>query len=171
MSIEARIAAVKQALEDYKKSFVPPAITWDEFWEPYKAIIPQIASGENFTYENECDVEFTPFYDDDIEKWRLFAYSFDLERNDDDGLCILIYYFDGDCSWEPFEQITVEDDFSDAYNRFFNTDDYFIGWTEYHLWCAENGGVDPLKEFFHSATTVENHLSAAEDTIRVLSKP
>jgi len=173
-TIEERISAVRAALVNVSS---PKSVTWDEFWDMYSSFLPQIASGENFEYDDETDVETTPIWDEDVidERlgWSEYAYKFDIGLNSEDGLFVSVRRFDGDCTWDQVGYYCENDgsqkEFENAYTAYANLDDYFIGWAEYYCWCAENGCVDPLESFYNSANcTIENFVKAAEDNVRCL---
>lgn len=174
-TIEQRIDVVVGFLADFDENpynSVPP-FTWDEFWRNCSVFIPEFSSGKHFNFENQCDVETIPYWDDDAETWSEYAYGFDLLR-DEDGLAIIVHKFDGDCSWDEVDRLTEDerDNFCDAFSEYFDANHYFRGWAGYHIWCAQNGGVDPLKTLYDatSGSTIEKHLRAAEDNIKYLKQ-
>lgn len=171
-TVDERINAIVEFLADFDENPVnnAPEYTWKEFWDVYAEHIPEINAGVHFRFDNECDVETIPYWDDDNECWSEYAYAFDLVR-DEDGLAIIVHEFDGDCSWDEVDSFTEDDseNFGPAFSGYFDTNHYFHGWAGYHMWCAVNGGVDPLNSFYNPAlSTVENHLKAAEDNIKYL---
>ena len=171
-TIEERINTIKEFLAEFNKNprNHAPEYTWKGFLDECANYIAEIAAGENFRFDSESDVERIPCWNDDNETWSEYAYAYDLVR-DGDGLSVIVNKFDGDCSWDEVDVLTEEcsDSFGRVFSDYFDTNHYFFGWAEYHLWCAENGGVDPLGSFYNSAlSTVEGHLKAAEQNVKYL---
>jgi hypothetical protein len=167
MNIEDRIIAIQNAIAAPP---VSPPVDWKAFIEAHKSIFPEIESGALFDYQSEIDIESIPEWDDDAERWSTYAYTYDIGRNVEDGLYVSVRRFDGDCSWDEAEFFTEDeaDSFAESYNMYFDPNQYFLGWAEYHLWCALNGGGDPLEDFFHKETSIEDHVKAAEQNVKYL---
>lgn len=153
LDLNERIAELRTAADNLA-SLVDYTVSWDEFWKQFPLTVD--INNEFEISEGEGGDNY-PVYDGD--QWTQVCYSFDYGR-DVGGLYIGVHEGDADGNWECVGECRG-DNFQELYNEWFSMNLYFASWAEYHLWCAENGGVDPLEQFFDHKPTVERHLEAA----------
>jgi hypothetical protein len=151
-ALTAELWEAFEASQAMTKATMP---TFDEFWadvEDYVGI--------------ECDQagDWTPVPSGDGD-WGSMAEC--VEFQIEDGIrYIVVRDVDRSGNWDATYYNSEE--FTACYLAHLSTDEHFLGWGEYHLWCAENGGIDPLGEFFTQPTTVQQHLDAVKDNIKYL---
>jgi hypothetical protein len=163
MNIAEEVASLRTRLENIPKEAIP---TWNEFVEGLSEWLP-IAAGEPFTFTSEEVSDPHAVFDGDNESWTTETYSVDFEfkENGTDDLVVIVNQGDVDGNWDVIAA-GGEEEFEFIYRNFLSSRPYFICWAEYHLWCAENGGVDPLENYYRlEDSTVEAHLKSAKDMI------
>ncbi len=107
--------------------------------------------------------------------WHKSYYAQTIERKDG-KLSIIVRQGDEDGNWDVsdgYEQGEPRDNWVFFYRAWLaDTDDFFIGWTEYHLECASSN-TDPLGEFMdaNKACSSAAHLDAAADILKYLKVP
>lgn len=158
MSYKKIIAILQKRLDAYIPTYETP--TWGQYWQNMSMAIPEYHEDKLFRVDQENGYDALPMYDG--ESWSSVVYAFDHVR-DETGLYIVVNEGDVDGNWDVVEEIR-ENNFEENYNTHLRiAEDFFKGWCEYHLWCAKNGGADPLKQFINTNPSVEDHIEAVID--------
>lgn len=167
MNLNEEITSLYERLESLPDEKIP---TWNEFVDSLREWLP-IDAGEPFTFTSEAVGDpHAVFYDDEGQStWTKVSYSIDFQY-DENGLQLIVNAGDIDGNWDAIIS-GGEEEFHSIYTYYISPRLYFISWAEYHLWCAENDGVDPLEEYYRlEDSTVESHLKEARSMIEYAEK-
>jgi hypothetical protein len=170
--IEAEVKLIEAELKLLDGPTYPPQ-TWKEFWDGMADHFPQVLTGEEFCYPNECDVETVPEYDDDKETYEPAGYGVEYGR-DDAGLYIRAERWDGlNLDWDQSQDEIREEDgekeFVSFQAEYLGTDHYFRQWTNYFCWCALNGAIDPVDTYYRRENCTHADLvKSARDNLKYL---
>lgn len=134
-----------------------PVPDFDEFWDDIKDCV-------GLTCDEAGDWE--PEWCDDCNTWHMRAYC--VEYQIDDGeRCVVVRNVDQDGDWDT--SYYSESEFHWVYRETILTDSYFYKWANYWLWCAQNGGIDPLEDSSKpKPLSVADCLEYAEDNLEYL---
>lgn len=164
----AQIIAQAQALIDNFK----PA--------PYVYRTPQEAL-EDMGFDEEGDIDskqeeagdwFASFDD----SWEKTAYGIDVKRTGD-RIEITYNSVDVDGNWEYVaswdSETGTEEEWREFHRAYLSDDvrEHAKGWAEYHIWCAENGGKDPLQDCLRKATPKQHAQHALDYAQGLLPYP
>ena len=133
-----------------------------------------------FTWEQDEAGDWDAFHDDRSEGhgWEKTASAMNMGRREDGTEWIEISTVDQDGNWDFDYEFTREDaennpDFACWLCDACYHDDFFRGWAEYWLWCAEHG-EDPLDQALSTAPELGSEewvdfcLQAAEENLNYL---
>lgn len=159
-NVTEEVASLRARLANLPAETIP---SWNEFVDSLREWLP-LNGSEPFTFTSEATADPHAVYDDDDDTWTKEIYSIDFEF-DGSALNLIINQGDVDGNWDVIAA-GGEDEFGFIYANFISTRNYFVSWAHYHLWCVENGGIDPLEEYYRlEDSTVESHLKAAKSMI------
>ena len=109
--------------------------------------------------------DWTPYWCDDCGTWHKTASALDFDPQGEVmegtvGPVIEARTVDEDGNWD-FDSASFEGDLEWAffYRTYVSSDQYFIGWAQYHLWCAEHN-ADPLEEWVREYATRQEAVDA-----------
>ena len=152
-----------------KAARTKPVPTFAKVWEDIEGNLPESGKLEDMEAG-----EWEPYYCDDCGTWHKSAYALDFDRNGEvmegkRGPCIESRSVDQDGNWD-FDSGTFDGDkyWEDFYRTYMTSDNHFASWCRYHLWSAENGGADPLDEYFSGPQSVDRNLYDALTNLRYL---
>ncbi len=161
MSNSEEAASLRARLANLPENPIP---TWKQFINNLSEWLP-LNGDQPFTFTSGVKSEpYAVYDDDDNETWTKETYSIDFEF-DGSALTLIVNQGDNDDNWDVIVA-GGEEQYEFIYTNFISPQNYFVSWAHYHLWCAENGGVDPLKAYYKlEDSTVESHLKTAKSMI------
>lgn len=165
-----RITAIRNRLDKATKAARDkPVPTFADVWGGVADFLPE--SGK---FESEEAGDWIPYYCDDCDTWHKSAFALDYDKSGtvmegQKGPAIEARSVDQDGNWD-FDSATFDGDpdWPFFYRSYISFDDHFAQWCRYHLWSAENGGADPLEEYFSGPQSVDANIDAALSNLQYL---
>jgi hypothetical protein len=162
---KGRITRIRNRLDKATKAAKDkPVPTFADIWG---GVAEYLASSGKTKLESEEAGEWAPWHCDDCQTWHKTAYSLDYDSQGEvmegeKGPVIEARSCDQDGNWD-FDSASFEGDkfWPDFYRAYISSDDHFAAWCRYHLWSAENGGADPLEEYYSGPQSVDANIDAA----------
>lgn len=170
--IRNRLEKATAAKNDRKRDHLLPSFA--DIWESVAECLPESGRLESEEFGDWQPMRDDDHADDEDGGWRKVSYALDFDRNGEvmegkRGPCIEARSCDDEGN-KDFCSATFEGDpdWPFFYREYISSDDHFRNWCRYHLWCAENGGADPLEEYFSGPQSVDRNLYDALTNLRYL---
>jgi len=174
---KGRITRIRNRLDKATKAAkdkpVPP------FAEIWGGVAEYLESSGKRRLESEEFGDWQPMRDDDNADdpdggWSKISYALDYDSQGEvmegeKGPVIEARSCDQDGNWD-FDSASFDGDkfWPDFYRTYVASDEYFAAWCRYHLWSAENGGADPLEEYYSGPQSVDANIDAALNNLQYL---